>query len=322
MASPLNSPGASAPTLLGVGHVALDLIFAVDSLALLPVKHRARSHVQVVGGMTASACTAAARLGAVVRFASPVGDDDAAEAFQRHFRREGVDASWLRRVAGATSTVSAILVDPKGERAIVSRLGSALADPPPFDLDSIEGCDLLLADPRCPAWAEAAMRAMRDAGRPSVFDGDTAPRADLHRLAGLARWAVFSSQGLRAWLGVPADDALTEDWVSRGLAELLEAGAEVAVVTQGEQGLHWLRRGASIQAMPAFRVGSVIDTLGAGDVFHGALGVALARGDEDEAALRFASVAAALKCTGAGGIAAAPRAADVAAALRASAGTV
>ena len=305
------------PTLLGVGHVALDLVFGVESLALSPVKHRARSHVQVVGGMTASACTAAARLGAKVRFASPVGDDDAAEAFQRHFGREGVDASWLQRVAGATSTVSAILVDAQGERAVVSRLGSALADPPSFDLDAIKGCDLLLADPRCPSWAEAALHAMRAAGRPSVFDGDTAPQADLHRLAGLARWAVFSAQGLKAWLGIPADAALVEDQLSRGLAELLKAGAEVAVVTQGEHGLHWQRHGAPMRAMPAFRAGPVVDTLGAGDVFHGALGVALARGDPDEGALRFASIAAALKCTGAGGIAAAPRWSEVQAALSA-----
>jgi sulfofructose kinase len=202
----------------------------------------------------------------------------------------------------------------------VSRLGSALVKPPDFDAVLLEGCDLLLADPRCPLWAEAALRGMRERGRPSVFDGDVAPPADLRRLAGLAHWAVFSSQGMRAWLGLTVEDDLTDDHLVRGLDELLEAGAEVAVITQGERGLRWRRRGRPPQSMAAYEAGPVVDTLGAGDVFHGALGVALAEGQSDDDALRFASMAAALKCTGAGGIAAAPSGDQVRAAQARSVG--
>ena len=69
---------------------------------------------------------AAARLGAQVRFAGPVGDDEVLPLFERHFRREGVDPSGLVAVAGARSSVAAVIVDAQGQRLIVSHLGDAL----------------------------------------------------------------------------------------------------------------------------------------------------------------------------------------------------
>jgi sulfofructose kinase len=66
-------------------------------------------------------------------------------------------------------------------------------------------------------------------------------------------------------------------------------------VTLGGDGVVWLE-GATSRHLPAFEVRSV-DTLGAGDVFHGALAVALAERRPWAEALRFASAAAALKCS-------------------------
>ena len=63
----------------------------------------------------------------------------------------------------------------------------------------------------------------------------------------------------------------------------------------GGEGVAWLE-GATLHRMPAFRV-RAIDTLGAGDVFHGALALALGEGSEWEQALQFASAAAAAKCS-------------------------
>jgi sulfofructose kinase len=144
-----------------------------------------------------------------------------------------------------------------------------------------------------------------------VLDGDVAPRADLQRLVGLAAWTVCSEPGVAALLGLSFDGALDAAVAQRGLAEVLAHGAEVAVVTMGERGLWWQRRGGAASHLAAFDAGSVVDTLGAGDVFHGALAVALSerRGDLD--ALRFASAAAALKCLRPGGVAGAPYRAEV-----------
>jgi sulfofructose kinase len=307
------------PCVAGVGHVALDLVFEVDTIPQQPVKVAARALRRVVGGMTASACVAAARLGAEVRFGSPVGDDDAAAHFAQHFAHEGVDPCGLQRVAGAQSSVSAVLVDAQGQRLVVSHHGQALRAPPPLDEAWLTQADVVIADPRCPDWAAAALRSARRRGVPGVLDGDVAPRADLQRLAGLAAWAVCSEPGVAALLGLPFDGALDASTVQRGLTEVLVLGAGVAVVTLGEHGLWWQRRGEPPAHLAAYDPGPVVDTLGAGDAFHGALAVALAEGQDDLAALRFASMAAALKCTRPGGIAGAPVRAEVDAHLAARA---
>ena len=72
----------------------------------------------------------------------------------------------------------------------------------------------------------------------------------------------------------------------------------------------WLDEGGQAQVMPTFPVHTV-DTLGAGDVFHGAFALAIAEGSRIVDAMRFASAAAALKCTRFGGAFAAPDRAEV-----------
>ncbi len=286
---------------VGVGHIALDHHFTVDTPPAPGRKTAARSYARLVGGMTANALVAAARLGAQAVLVSPVGDDAAVADFSAHLQREGVDASALLRVAGAQSSVSTVVVDGSGERLIVNHRGNALLRAPDHSAAAwqtlLQGAHALLVDPRCVAWAEGALRQARVMGLLSVLDGDTAPRADLHRLVGLARWAVFSAPGLAAY---------TDGTPERGLAAALAAGAEVAVATQGEFGLLWQRRGGPLQRLAACSVAHVEDTTAAGDVFHGALALALAEGQTDEAALHFASAAAALKCQRADAVLGAP----------------
>jgi sulfofructose kinase len=194
--------------------------------------------------------------------------------------------------------VAAVIVDAQGERLIVSHRGDALRLAPALDAAQVDAVDVLLTDPRCPAWAQAALERASALGRLSILDGDAAPRQDLALLVGLCTWAVFSRPGLEAfWPGR----------VEQGLAAALAAGAEVAVVTQDDQPLWWQRRGGPVCRLAPFTVQPVVDTTAAGDTFHGALAVALGEGGTDEEALRFAAAAAALKCLEPGGVAGAPR---------------
>lgn len=286
---------------VGVGHVSLDHVFTVAAPPAAGLKTPARRYRALVGGMTGNAVLAAARLQARGAIVSPVGDDAAAALFAEHFQREGVDARGLQRVAGANSSTSAIMVDDGGERTIVNHRGSALTQCGAFDNTQLDGAGALLADPRCVSWAEAALRIARGRRLPSVFDGDSAPRDDLRRLVGLAEWAVFSEPGLAAYSDASVPEAL---------AQALDAGARVAVVTLGENGLIWRAASATGPSAPAhlaaFPVPQVADTTAAGDVFHGALAVALAEGLGELEALRFAAAAAALKCRRADGVLGAP----------------
>jgi sulfofructose kinase len=288
--------------ILGVGHVALDHQFSIEAFPPHPTKTAADTYRSGVGGMTANACVAAARLGARVRMASPVGDDAGAALMEAYFRREGVDPGGLVRVAGAHSSVAAVIVDAQGQRLIVSHRGDALRLAPALDAAQVDAADVLLTDPRCVAWAQAALERARALRRLSILDGDAAPQQDLQRLVGLSTWAVFSRPGLQAF---------EPGTVEQGLAAALAAGAEVAVVTQDDQPMWWQRRGGPLRGLPSFVVQPVVDTTAAGDTFHGALAVALGEGAADGEALRFAAAAAALKCLQPGGVAGAPRRPDV-----------
>lgn len=297
--------------LLCVGHVALDLIFSVSEFPDHPTKTPAQRYHRGVGGMSGNAAVALARLGASVRLCAPVGDDEAGDVFEQVLRREGVDLSGLRRVPGASSSVSSIIVDRHGERMIFNAKGCALGMPGPFDPSVLDHVDFVLVDPRCPDWAEAALQQARRRGIASMLDGELSPRGDLQRLVPLADWRVFSERGLLAWAdGEP-------EALMRSLAA--QDASRHVVRTLGARGLQWCDAQARIHHLPPVDAGPVVDTLGAGDVFHAALALALAEGQATDKALRFASAAAALKCTRPDGIAGAPDRAEVEALLRRSA---
>lgn len=302
--------GTPQARIVGVGHASIDHVFEVDALPGSARKVPARDYRRLVGGMTANAIVACARLGARAALASPVGDDGLAEFLRIRLQAEGVDASGLCVVPGAHSSVSAVIVDANGQRLIVGRRGDAVTQPPPLDERVLDGADLLLTDPRCLPWCSAALRAARCRGVPSVLDADVAPAADLRAVVGLASWAVFSEPGLEAF-GQPGQAA------GDALQAALAAGAQHAVVTLGERGLLWQPAGGEPCRLEAFPVAKVVDTTAAGDVFHGALGVALAGGRSPRQALRFAAAAAALKCTRAGGVLGAPSLPEVEALLAA-----
>ncbi len=296
-----------AKHLLCVGHIALDLIFSVSEFPAHPTKTPARRYHRGVGGMSGNAAVALARLGAQVDFCGPVGQDEVADVFEQVLRAEGVGLAGMRRVPGASSSVSSIIVDRHGERMIFNAKGSALDAPGPFDASVMDGIDFVLVDPRCPAWAEAALLEARRRGIPTMLDGEVSPRADLQRLVPLADWRVFSERGLLAYAdGEP--EAMLQQLAAQDPSRRV-------VRTLGSQGLQWCDAQGRLQHLSAVQAGAVVDTLGAGDVFHAALALALAEGQTDRDALRFAATAAAIKCSRPDGIAGAPTRAEVEALL-------
>jgi sulfofructose kinase len=279
-----------------IGHSALDRVFTVDAWPQASAKVRAMSLVEVGGGMAANAAVAVARLGGEAHFWGPVGDDSVADVMRAQLQAAGVDVRGLRRFAGLYSSTSAILIDARGERLIVSYRGTALEAPADWlQLDQIGSAGALLADVRWPQGSIAALHAARRAGIPSVIDADTAEPATLQSLAGEADYAVFSEPGLACFAG-------TGD-IEGGLRRALALGARLAAVTQGERGVFWVEAAGQpegLRHLPAFAV-PVVDTLAAGDVFHGAFALELARGKAPADGLRFAAAAAAIKCTRPGG---------------------
>lgn len=303
------SPGEASdhrPLIACVGHCAIDHVFQIRDFPDRATKTPAQRYQSVGGGMAANAALACARLGARVRFVGAVGADDAGRMVRGQLAAEGIDLTHLQEVAGGHTSASAIIVDQRGERHIFNHRGNALAGARLPDEAVFDGCDAVLADPRWPAGARAALLWARAHGRLSVFDADVAPQHDLAALVPLAQWAVFSEPGLAVWSGAVAQE--------EALSRAVYLGAGCAAVTLGAQGMVLVSEGRLHRVAP-FPV-RALDTTGAGDVFHGALTLALARGMQPLEACRYASAAAALKCTQPDGIRGAPTAQALQAFLR------
>ena len=281
-----------APRVICVGHTTLDSIWTVDKLPEGGGKTRADSFASCGGGMAATAAVAAARLGASVQFWGRAGDDPAGVAMRDELAAFGVDVTHLRLFEGARSSVSSVVVDASGERMIVNYRGSdAPNDTDWLPLQSVHEADAVLADPRWPEGALALFRHARAAAVPSVLDGDIAEKAVFDVLLPIVDYAVFSLEGLACCLGQSLE---TLD-IESGLRTLRAHGCRVAAVTLGARGVAWYD-GTIVERVPAFAV-NVIDTNGAGDVFHGALAFGLGARWRLHDAMRFACAAAALKCS-------------------------
>jgi sulfofructose kinase len=289
---------------LCVGIATLDHVYQVDAMPVHAEKHRARNLLIVGGGLAANASVAVARLGGESALAARLGDDITATAILEGLLEEGVDPTLCRRFDGRRSPVSTILVDAKGERMVISYSDPAMPADPSWLPDRLPvGIDAVLGDTRWDDGSAALFRLARAAGKPAVLDGDRKPaHSDVLRLA---THVAFSMQGICEITGVTDPRS----------ALLAYAGTQVLAsdtwlaVTLGGEGVAYLD-GGELRHVPGFDV-RVVDTLGAGDVWHGAFALALAEGRQPPDAIRFASATAALKCMRFGGRAGAPTRAEV-----------
>lgn len=293
--------------ILCVGAPTFDTIFRVPAIPATPTKVLPTACTQQAGGMAASGGAAIVRLGGRVTYWGRVGDDDTGSRIIADLSAAGLDLGAVRRVPGGRSSLCTILVDDAGDRMVIPFYDRDL-DPDPgwLPVDEIEHFDAVLVDARWPAGAARVLAAAKAAGIQAVLDADISPPGVLEALAPLASHVVFS------------EPALSEFTHQTGVDEALHATAallpDFAGVTLGARGFRWRERG-TIHGEPAPAV-TVVDTLSAGDVFHGAFTLALAEHQPLAAAARFACAAAALKCTRHGGRAAAPTRREVEAQLK------
>lgn len=279
-----------------VGITVMDRIYYVDDLPTEGGKYVAKRYTEVGGGPAATAAVAAAKLGAQVDFIGRVGDDDTGHSLLAELESLGVNTRYTRRYVGANSSQSAIMVDAKGERIIVNYPSPDLS-PDAGWLNEIDFSrwDIVLADVRWHEGAKQAFTLARRAGVMTVLDGDVTPQ-DIGELVALSDHAAFSAPGLARLTAEPELNAALKQ------AQTLTNGH--VYVTRGSEGCYWLDN-HTLHHQPGFTV-NVVDTTGAGDVFHGALAYSLASGSPLDEAVRFASGVAALKCTRPGGRAGIP----------------
>lgn len=305
-----------------VGHAAFDSVYRITAFPAHPTKVTASRHDCSVGGMAANAACAIAALGGQAVFWGPIGDDEVGERIVDELGAAGVaiDSSFV--VPGARSSHSAIIVEARGERLIVSHRGDTLEVSDRLVAERALDADVVLIDVRWPAGALRVATRARAQAVPIVLDGEMGNVELLRSLVPLADHVIFSETGWAEWLGFVPNDRESR----LRLRDLTAAGATLAAVTLGERGVLYAKAGTAawgspdaddVIHLPAFAV-KAVETLGAGDAFHGAYALALAQGQDIDAAMLFAAAAAALRCTRTGGRAALPSLDEVTALLAGS----
>ena len=190
----------------------------------------------VNGGCAANAAVAIARLGGRAALAGPLGgpagEDSNGDRVLAALAREGVDCAGCQRIAGLATALSAIFIDARGDRMIVTyrddRIATAVpADPKPI----VAGANAVLADNRFPDFVRPICAAARERGITVVLDADrpTEMSEDLFRIA---THVVFSGECLRATTGV--------DDLGAALQRVAGTTQAFLAVTNGPGDVLWL----------------------------------------------------------------------------------
>ena len=248
------------------------------------------------GGKGANQAVAAARLGSAVTMVTCVGDDMFGHQQIRNFSDNGIDTTHVHMIAGLSSGVAPIFVEPSGENAILIIKGAnARLSPAHVDAagPALEGCDAILMQLEVPleviyhtiAWASAR-------GITTVLNPAPASTAlEVARLTGLSFFCPNETE-LATLTGLPTG---TEDQIVAAARQLIGQGIGQVVVTLGGRGARLVTADA-VQDIAPVKV-TPVDTTGAGDAFIGSFAHFLASGVDAAAALGQAARFAAMSIT-------------------------
>ncbi len=245
--------------LAALGEVVDDIVVRVAG----PIRHATDTPAAITrrrGGSAANVAAVAARIAGRSRFVGQVGDDATAGLVLAELAAGGVDVSFVRR-GGRTGTI-VVLVDERGERSVLTDVGSARAldDPDPAWLGGVDVLHVpfysLVDEPMATTaatvigWAHArATSVSLDASSVAALEAFGVRRAS-QLIEALQPAAVFANAAEAALLGIDGavGDAIT----------IVKRGAADAVV--------YLPDGSNV-SVPATDAGHVADTTGAGDAF-------------------------------------------------------
>jgi len=269
------------------GLATLDVVHRVAAPPAGNEKITAAVQFVAAGGPAANAAVAFAALGGEAVLVTALGSSPVAQAIIDELRSVGVDVIDAHPHFTGNAPVSSVIVtESSGDRAVVGGDAVGMRAPAPdaeHIRSALEGADVVLVDGHHPEVSVAVARAAQTAGIRVIVDA--------------GRWKPSMAQVIPMATDVVAsadfrmpDSSDSDDTAAR----LIAAGAPRVVVTDGPHPIRWWH-GAESGVIPAEVVDSV-DTLAAGDVFHGAYAFAAANELTSDAGIAFASKVAAVRC--------------------------
>jgi sugar/nucleoside kinase (ribokinase family) len=278
-----------------VGHAAIDLCVFVESFPAENSKCETEELQESGGGPAANAAYLLSSWGDRCGFAGLIGDDSYGRRIQEEFQAAGTDISMLELRPAHATPLSIILINKQtGSRTIVNRkLKTGALSLDEAALRRMSPRVLLFDGHELPA-SLAALRAFPKAI--SILDAGSW-REGTAQLAGQVDYLAASERFALQASGVAH---LNNDDARRAcVSQLREQYSTAVIITLGEHGLV-ADEGSGFLHLPSYPA-PVVDTTAAGDIFHGALAHAFARGMPFREGLRFASLTASLSVRVAGG---------------------
>lgn len=278
--------------IVGIGACVMDTLITVPNYPEEDTKLSAVSFKPAGGGPVATGLVAAQRLGAETAFIGVLSNDSGGKFLAEDFKKYGVDTSLVHIENGFRSFTSVVMLSAESKsRTCVFDKGNL----PELTLDSaqteaLKAADLLMIDGNEMNAAAQAVKIARENGTKVLYDAGGLYEG-VESLLPYADILIPSEEFALGYTGCA--DAMTA-------AEKLYSKyrPEVVVITRGKKGGIMLDAGGMREypALPA----DVVDSNGAGDVFHGAFAAGVIKGYDYYKCCYFASAVSAVKCTGIG----------------------
>ncbi len=269
------------------GLATLDMIFHLEDLPADGRKYRATGSLITGGGNASNASIAIARLGGSATLVTTIGEDVFGTLILKELRKEKVKTHAIFKNPNLKTSFSSVVIDQKGERQIINYRS------PDLDFSQSSVIDkktyhAYLTDGRLPKVTLLTLEAARKKKKPGVLDAEEPVSLQAVKLAS---HVAFSRQGLSSFSNSSS--------ILEGLKTVHNHSNSWVCVTNGEEGTFFLNDNELVQLKPS-KI-SVVDTLGAGDVWHGAFTLALAHAESPIQSCIFANKVASKKCENYGG---------------------
>ncbi len=282
---------------VGLGQCALDYLFVIDSFPLPDTKKEIKDWTVCGGGPVATALVSLSRLGVNCYFYGIAGDDEIGKEIRDSLERENVDVNGLLKRPDSCSQVAFIAVEKKnGKRTIFwKRPSGRPLSPEEIKSSFLDNADFLLIDGLMAEASVYAARRAKEKNIPVMLDAGRM-RKGMIELASICDYVVASEEFGKGFTGKEHAGSFDPE---KALMLMKSFGAKASTITLGNKGSVTMA-GDEIFRVPAFTV-EVVDTTGAGDVFHGGYIYGLLQRQDIKDAVQFATAFASLKCRKLGG---------------------
>jgi len=275
---------------VGLGFCVVDYQCLLDKFPAIDDKTVAKKYIHHGGAPVVTALVALGKWKRDVAMIGIAGDDDEGRFITKEMASYGVDTSHMILTKKTETKKAFVWIDlSKGTRTMV--LGRERVIPLPASVaykKNFPLCRFLHVDGNEAHVALKAMKLVRERGGETVIDLGR-PREHMDELFTHTDHFIASHTFVKKFFG---EKATPEDAVWK----ILERGPKVALITLGEKGCIGATAGGGFRVHGISRKGFVVDTTGAGDVFHGGYIYGLLKGWPPVKCAEFANAAAFLSC--------------------------